>query len=83
MTPDLSIRPSDKNGSAPATDYPPTFTENCNALLRTCARALSRDGASTQTERDYSSDTRLGNQARVSKPIEITDRGIFVCHRLV
>jgi hypothetical protein len=30
--------------------------------------------SSPQSERDYSSDTTLGNRARVSKPIEITDR---------
>jgi hypothetical protein len=29
----------------------------------------------------YSSDTMPGNRARVSKPIEITDRGILVCHQ--
>src|SRR4030095_4389984 len=37
--------------------------------------------AALQRERDYASDTRLGNRARVSKPIEITDRGILVCHQ--
>ena len=81
MTPDLSVRPSDKNGSAPATDYPPTFTENCNALLRTCARAISPDQAPRQSAGDDSLDAGLGNRARVSKPIEITDRGILVCHQ--
>jgi hypothetical protein len=34
------------------------------------------------SERDDSSDTMLGNRAPVSKPIEITDRGILVCHHL-
>ena len=34
-----------------------------------------------ESECDYSSDTRLGNRARVSKPIEITDRGILVRHQ--
>src|SRR4030095_6924794 len=79
--PDLSVRPSDGNGTAPATDYPPTFTENCNALRRTCARAISPDGAPRQSAGDDSSDTLLGNRVPVSKPIEITDRGVFVCHQ--
>jgi len=34
-----------------------------------------------ESERDNSSDTMLGNPARVSKPIEVTDRGILVCHQ--
>jgi hypothetical protein len=41
------------------------------------ASDLSRR-APPQSERDYASDTRLENQARVSKPIEITDRGVLV-----
>ncbi len=44
-------------------------------------RAISPDRGPPQRERDYASDTRLGNRARVSKPIEITDRGVFVCHQ--
>ena len=36
-----------------------------------------------QSERDYSSDTKLGNRAGVVKPIEITDRVILVCHHLI
>ncbi len=47
----------------------------------TCKRAISPDRGPPQRERDYASDTRLGNRARVSKPIEITDRGILVCHQ--
>ena len=35
----------------------------------------------TTTKRDYSSDTMPVNRVRVSKPIEITDRGVFVCHQ--
>jgi hypothetical protein len=34
-----------------------------------------------ESECDYSSDTLLGNRARGSKPIEIIDRGILVCHQ--
>jgi hypothetical protein len=34
-----------------------------------------------QSERDDSSDTLLGNRARVLKPIEITDRGILGYHQ--
>ena len=41
----------------------------------------SPDGTTTQGERDESSDSRAGNRERVSKPIEITDRGILVCHQ--
>ena len=78
MTPDLSVRPSDGNGSAPATDYPPTFTENCNALRRTCARAISPDQAPRQSAGDESSDTLLGNRVPVSKPIRIT-RSRYSC----
>ena len=47
----------------------------------TCKRATSPDGATPQSERDNSSDTRLGNRARVSKPIEIAERGVLVCHQ--
>jgi hypothetical protein len=87
VIPDLSVRPSDKNGRAPATDYPPTFTEidhprvSAMRFSGTCARALSPGEAPPQSERDYSSDTRLGNRARVSNPIEITARDILVCHQ--
>jgi hypothetical protein len=47
----------------------------------TYKRAISLDGAPPESERDNSSDTLLGNQARVSKPIEITDQGVFVGHQ--
>jgi len=40
----------------------------------TCKRATSPDGALSQSERDDSSDTPLGNRAHISKPIEITAR---------
>ena len=45
-------------------------------------RVISAAGEPPQSERDYSSDTMPGNRARVSKPIEIIDRGILVGHRL-
>jgi hypothetical protein len=45
------------------------------------ARERLPDGTTPQSERDYSSVTMPGNRARVSKPIEITDRGVFVCHQ--
>ena len=48
----------------------------------TCKRAISLDGAPPQSERD-NSDTGPGNQAHISKPIEITDRGILIRRQLV
>ena len=81
MTPDLFVSPSDKNGSAPAADYPPPSRKIAMLFSGTCKRAISPDRGPPQRERDYASDTRLGNRARVSKPIEITARGVFVCHQ--
>ena len=83
MTSDLSVCPSDKNGSAPATDYPPPSRKIAMLFSGTCKRATSPDGTTPQSERDDSSDTLLENQARASSPIEITDRGILVYHLLV
>jgi hypothetical protein len=60
---------------------PRTFTENCNALLWNVQATTSPDGAPPQSERDDSADTLIGNRAPVSKPIEITDRAILVCHQ--
>ena len=47
----------------------------------TCKRAISPDQAPRQSAGDDSSDTLLGNRVPVSKPIEVTDRGILVCHQ--
>jgi hypothetical protein len=52
---------------------PANLHENCNALLRNVrASDLSPDGAPPQSEPDYSSDTVLGNRARVSKRGSLT-----------
>jgi hypothetical protein len=51
-------------------------------LSGTCKRATSPGEAATP-QSDDASATLLGNRARVSEPIEITDRDILLCHNLV
>ena len=65
---------------------PPTFTEidhprvsamRCSERVRELSLLMGHHHKVSM----ITSDTRLGNRARVSKPIEITDRGILVCHQ--